>query len=147
MGETNTIPTWRPDIAREVDLIEEVARVFGYDKVGIRQKINIEVAPVDQRQQIIGKASGFLNSCGFYETITPGFSEDKTAQLITDKTADIHLVVKNESSRTANLLRSSLVGSLLEVLARNYNAANKNNKNQETGQIKNISFKRNLLVD
>ena len=130
-----TIPTWRPDIAREVDLIEEVARVFGYDKVGIRQKINIEVAPVDQRQQIIGKASGFLNSCGFYETITPGFSEDKTAQLITDKTADIHLVVKNESSRTANLLRSSLVGSLLEVLARNYNAANKNIKIYEIANV------------
>ncbi|MFA5292573.1 MAG: phenylalanine--tRNA ligase subunit beta [Phycisphaerae bacterium] len=130
-----TIPTWRPDITREVDLIEEVARVHGFDKIAIRQKINIEVTPVDERQQIIGRASGFLNSCGFYETITPGFNSETIAKLITGKTSDTHLVVQDQSSRTANLLRSSLIGSLLETLARNYNAGNKNIKIYELANV------------
>lgn len=130
-----TIPTWRPDITREVDLIEEVARIYGYDKVGIRQKINIEVVPVDKRQKRIAVVSDFLNSCGFYETITPGFNEDSVAKLITGKTADGHLVVQDASSRTANLLRSTLIGSLLEVLKRNYNAGSKNTKIYEMANV------------
>ncbi|MGD0784236.1 MAG: phenylalanine--tRNA ligase subunit beta [Sedimentisphaerales bacterium] len=129
------IPTWRPDITREVDLIEEVARIYGYDKVGIRQKINIEVVAVDKRQGRIAAVSDFLNSCGFYETITPGFNEDSVAKLITGKTADGHLVVQDASSRTANLLRSTLIGSLLEVLKRNYNAGSKNIKIYEIANV------------
>ncbi len=130
-----TIPTWRPDITREIDLIEEVARIYGFDKIGISQKISIEVAPVDKRQKTIEAVSGFLNSCGFYETITPGFCEDSIAKLITGSTNESHLVVQDESSRTANLLRSSLIGSLLEVLGRNYNSGSKNIKIYEIANV------------
>ncbi|MDD5011743.1 MAG: phenylalanine--tRNA ligase subunit beta, partial [Phycisphaerae bacterium] len=130
-----TIPTWRGDITREIDLIEEVARIYGFDKIGISQKISIEVAPVDKRQKTSEAVSGFLNGCGFYETITPGFCEVKTAKLLTGGTSDSHLVVQDESSRTANLLRSSLIGSLLEILGRNYNSGNKNIKIYEIANV------------
>jgi len=130
-----TIPTWRPDITREIDLIEEVARIYGFDKIGISQKISIEVVPVDKRQKTVEAVSGFLNSCGFYETITPGFCEDNIAKLITGSTSQSHLVVQDESSRTANLLRSSLIGSLLEVLGRNYNSGSKNIKIYEIANV------------
>jgi phenylalanyl-tRNA synthetase beta chain len=130
-----TIPTWRSDITREIDLIEEVARIYGFDKIGVSQKISIEVAPVDKRQKTIEAVSGFLNSCGFYETITPGFCEDRIAKLITGSTGQSHLVVQDESSRTANLLRSSLIGSLLEVLGRNYNSGSKNIKIYEIANV------------
>ncbi|MBU1517460.1 MAG: phenylalanine--tRNA ligase subunit beta [Planctomycetes bacterium] len=130
-----TIPTWRPDITREIDLIEEVARVYGYDKIGISQKISIEVVPVDKRQKTIEVVSGALNICGFYETITPGFCEDGIAKLVTPSTDKSHLVVQDESSRTANLLRSSLIGSLLEILGRNYNSGNKNIKIYEIANV------------
>ncbi len=130
-----TIPTWRGDITREIDLIEEVARIYGFDKIGVSQKISIEVMPVDKRQKISEAVSGFLNGCGFYETITPGFCEEKTAKLITGAANDGHLVVQDESSRTANLMRSSLIGSLLEILGRNYNSGNKNIKIYEIANV------------
>ncbi|MEN6386082.1 MAG: phenylalanine--tRNA ligase subunit beta [Phycisphaerales bacterium] len=130
-----TIPTWRPDITREIDLIEEVARIYGFDKLALTQKINIEVAPVDKRQQIVTKTGTFLNSCGFYETITPGFSTDSVAKLITPNAADIHLAVRDETSKTANLLRSTLIGSLLEILSRNINAGTKNVKIYELANV------------
>ncbi|OHB51526.1 MAG: phenylalanine--tRNA ligase subunit beta [Planctomycetes bacterium GWF2_41_51] len=117
-----TIPAWRPDITREIDLIEEVARIHGYDKIGLTQKINIEVAPVDRRQQITAKTGSCLNSCGFYETITPGFSTESIAKLISPNAADTHLAVLDENSKNSNMLRSTLIGSLLEILSRNINA-------------------------
>lgn len=130
-----TIPTWRPDITREVDLIEEVGRVYGYDKIGVRHKINIEVVPVDNRQRIIAKACTYLNSCGFYESITPGFNAEPIAKLITQNAADTHLAVRDESSKTANMLRSTLIGSLLEVFNRNINAGSRNIKIYELANV------------
>ena len=121
-----TMPSWRADVSREADLIEEVARVYGYDKVGIRGKISIEVAPVDKRQQISCRVAEYLNSCGFYEVITTSFSDEQSAELITGKGAEGHLAVQDVSQKTKNLLRSSLIGSLLNVVRHNYNVGNKN---------------------
>lgn len=130
-----TIPTWRPDLAREIDLIEEVARIYGYDKLTLTQKINIEVAPVDRRQQIIAKAGNCLNSCGFYESITPGFNTESLAKLIAPNAADSHLAVLDANTNNANMLRSTLIGSLLEVFSRNVHAGTKNIKLYELADV------------
>ncbi len=130
-----TVPSWRADVSRQADLIEEVARVYGYDKVGIRSKISIEIAPVDKRQQMIWQVGDFLNGCGFYEAITTGFNDEKTARLLTGKGIEGHLAVGDASSRTENLLRSSLVGSLLNVVRHNYNVGNKNVRIYEIANV------------
>lgn len=130
-----TIPSWRPDITREIDLIEEVARIHGYDKLGITQKINIEVAPVDHRQQITAKTADCLNSCGFYETITPGFNTEQVAKLIAPNAADTHLAVRDENSKSSNMLRSTLIGSLLEILSRNIHAGTRGIKIYELANV------------
>jgi phenylalanyl-tRNA synthetase beta chain len=130
-----TIPTWRGDITREIDLIEEVGRIYGYDKVNTTQKINIEVAPVDKRQQVVAKTGSYLNSCGFYESITPGFNSEAVAKLITPNAVDTHLAVRDENSKTANMLRSTLIGSLLEVFSRNVHAGNKNIRMYELANV------------
>ncbi|HAL44892.1 MAG: phenylalanine--tRNA ligase subunit beta [Planctomycetes bacterium GWF2_42_9] len=130
-----TIPTWRNDITREIDLIEEVGRIYGYDKLTLTQKINIEVAPVDRRQQLVARTGGFLNSCGFYESITPGFNTEAIAKLITPNAIDTHLAVRDENSKTANMLRSTLIGSLLEVFSRNVHAGTKNIKLYELASV------------
>ncbi len=137
-----TVPTWRSDIYRQVDLIEEVIRHIGYDKVPTDKRINIEVAPVDTRQKCASKITFVLNSCGFYETISVSFTDQKQAKLITGSAEADHLAVKDVSRKSANLLRPSLIGSLFEVMSKNYNAANKQVKIYELADTFNLDKKR-----
>lgn len=130
-----TVPSWRADVGREIDLIEEVARVYGYDKIGVRGKISIEIVPVDKRQRVINSVTDYLNGCGFYEAITTSFSDEKTAKLTAGKGARGHLVVQDISRKTENLLRSSLIGSLLDVVGHNYNVGNKNIRIYEIASV------------
>jgi phenylalanyl-tRNA synthetase beta chain len=119
-----TVPSWRGDVYREVDLIEEVARVYGYNQVPTEQKIEIEVKPADTRQKLISQICSYLNGCGFYETVNISFVEDSVAELFTTKGQSKHLAVNDVSRKTANLLRSNLIYSLLEVIKTNLNFKN-----------------------
>ena len=119
-----TVPSWRSDIYREIDLIEEVARVHGYHKIPTERKIEIEAVPVDARQKLTESIGTYLNGCGFYETITVGFVDNSVAGLFADGDVEGHLSVKDVSRKSANLLRETLLGSLLGVLKTNVNAKN-----------------------
>ena len=119
-----SVPSWRSDIYREVDLIEEVARVHGYSEIPTEQKIRIEVVPVDARQKLVESIGTYLSGCGFYETINVGFIDNSVAELITGAGVKQHLAVKDVSRKSANLLRQTLIGSLLGVLKTNLNAKN-----------------------
>jgi phenylalanyl-tRNA synthetase beta chain len=120
---TCTVPSWRSDVYREADLIEEVARVHGYNKIPTERKIKIEVVPVDSRHKIAESAKTYLNACGFYETINVTFIDKSIAALFCEDDAE-HLAVRDESRKSANLLRRTLIGSLLGVLKTNANAKN-----------------------
>jgi phenylalanyl-tRNA synthetase beta chain len=119
-----SVPSWRSDIYREVDLIEEVARVRGYNEIPTEQKIRIEVVPVDVRQKLAESIGTYLNGCGFYETISVGFIDNSVAELFTEAGVKQHLAVRDVSRRSANLLRQTLIGSLLGILKTNINAKN-----------------------
>jgi phenylalanyl-tRNA synthetase beta chain len=120
-----SVPSWRSDIYREVDLIEEVIRVYGYDKIPAQYKIEIETVPVDHRQKLTEAIGTCLNGCGFYETINVSFVSDSVAELFADKDIEQHLSVKDETRKSDNLLRQTLLGSLLGVLKTNLNAGNR----------------------
>ena len=117
-----SVPSWRSDVYREVDLIEEVARVYGYNKVPTESKIKIEVVPVDTHQKLVESLGMYLNGCGFYETINVGFVDNSIAELFTKTGVKEYLAVKDVSRKNANLLRQTLIGSLLGVLKTNLNA-------------------------
>ncbi len=118
------VPSWRSDVYREVDLIEEVARVHGYNKIPTERKIKIEVVPVGARQKLTESIGVYLNSCGFYETINISFVEQSTAMLFSEASGEKYLAVRDASRKTANMLRQTLIGSLLSVLKTNFNAKN-----------------------
>lgn len=120
------VPSWRSDVYREADLIEEVARLYGYNKIPTERRIKIEVTPVDERQKLTESIGTSLNSCGFYETINVSFIDNSIAEHFVDKTDGEHLAVKDVSRKSANILRRTLIGSLLEVLKTNINARNLN---------------------
>jgi len=119
-----TVPSWRSDVYREADLIEEVARVYGYDKVPAERKIEIEVVPVDARQKLVQSIGAYLNGCGFYETINVTFIDNSTAALFSKDAGRGNLAVRDVAGKGDNILRSTLIGSLLGVLKTNLNVKN-----------------------
>ena len=121
---TCTVPSWRSDVHRPADLIEEVARIYGYDKIPLEHKIKIQVVPEDKRQKTVKAVCSYLNSCGYFETINVTFVEEAIAALFS---SDVQksLSVKDVSRKTANILRQNLIGSLFSVLKTNLNAKNR----------------------
>ena len=115
-----TIPSWRNDIDREVDLIEEVARSYGYDRIPIEPQLKIEVTPVDARQKRQERVTQRLNAHGYFETVNVDFVDDVTAGLFS--VSSTCLAVRDTSRKSANKLRQLLLGSLLQVLRTNVNA-------------------------
>jgi phenylalanyl-tRNA synthetase beta chain len=121
---TCTVPTWRSDVGREVDLIEEVARVYGYGEVPTRRRIQIEATAVDPRQKLAEAVGTFLNGCSFYETINVDFVDQAVAEVFSAGGTLAHLGVRDVTRKAGNLLRRTLLASLLEVLKTNVNAKN-----------------------
>ena len=119
---TCTVPSWRSDIYREVDVIEEVVRCYGFDRLPTEQRIEIQVTPMDARHKAGLKAIQALQCHGYYETISVDFVDDVTADLFAYSKG--HLAVKDSARKQANKLRQSLLGSLLTVLKTNLHAKN-----------------------
>lgn len=118
-------PTWRHDLLREADLIEEAARCWGYGKIPVEPKIRIQVTAADQRETTASKLRTWLNGCGFFETINVTFVDHKTADLFSQTPLADHLATSDLSRKNANLLRQNLIGSLIGVMQSNYHAGNR----------------------
>jgi len=121
---TCTVPTWRSDVDREVDLIEEIARVYGYGKVPTRTRIQIEATAADPRQKLAQTVGTYLNGCGFYETINVDFVDPAAADIFSAGGTLAHLGVRDVARKAGTLLRRTLLSSLLGVLKTNANAKN-----------------------
>ncbi|MGB7581425.1 MAG: phenylalanine--tRNA ligase subunit beta [Sedimentisphaerales bacterium] len=121
---TCSVPTWRNDVYREADLIEEVARVYGYDKIPTENAITIEVSPTDTRKKTIDAIGTYLTGCGFYETVTISFIDSRDAELFAQNEDKRHLSVKDVTRTGTNLLRQSVLPSLFGVIKTNHNVGN-----------------------
>ena len=154
-----TPPSWRHDLHREADLIEEAARCYGYDNIPVEPKIHIEVAPPNMREKTAGKVRSFLNGAGFYESINVTFVDAKTADQFCEQTPEQHLSVADVSQKNLNLLRQNLIGSLISVMQSNYNVGNRPCKlfeladtfipdaNHEPGKLPNEHTRIGLTMD
>lgn len=121
---TCSVPSWRSDVYREADLIEEVARIYGYDKITTENAITIEVSPTDTRKKTIDAIGTYLTGCGFYETVTISFIDSRDAELFAQNENKRHLSVKDVTRTGTNLLRQSVLPSLFGVIKTNHNVGN-----------------------
>lgn len=119
-----TVPSWRSDVYREADLIEEISRVYGFGKVPVKSKIEIQVVSVDKRQKMLEIIGRYLNGCGFYESINVSFIDNNTAKIFAPAGQE-YLSVKEELRKDSNILRQNLSASLLGVMKINFNAKNR----------------------
>jgi len=119
---TCTIPSWRSDVEREADLIEEVIRIHGFGHIPTEQKIHISVTTVDSYQRCRQRVTNTLHGCGYFETISVGFIDEKYWPLFAEP--GFSPVRIRDESRKDNALRHSLLPSLMLVQKRNQDAGN-----------------------
>jgi phenylalanyl-tRNA synthetase beta chain len=116
-----TVPSYRLDLNIEVDLIEEVARVVGYDKVPVKDEIAIRLTPPDPAADVLEIIRTVLVSGGYFESITFGWVSDLLAADFTPPEA-IGLPRADAGVRKADAsLRPSILPGLLESVHRNEN--------------------------
>ncbi len=105
-------PTWRPDIKEDIDLIEELTRIKGYDKVPLinPEKENVKDT-LNYNQKLFHFAQRSVASKGYTEAITWSFTDSKTDSLFSELKNEIKL--SNPISSDLDVLRSSLYSNLI----------------------------------
>jgi len=125
------VPSWRFDLKIEADLIEEIARLVGYNNLPHRplsKKIN---NPVDSLHNSVRNSFKFM---GYNEVITYSFIDESFAELVEPKKGQL-IFVNNPISENMNIMRPSLLPSLLDTLSYNLNQGNENLKIFEIGTV------------
>jgi phenylalanyl-tRNA synthetase beta chain len=132
---TITVPTRRGDIKIEEDLIEEVARLYGYDNIPKTLPIGSttpgRLTEYQQKRRVVRQ---YLEGAGLYQAVTYSLtSEDKVSQYALEKREAIRLAMPMSEDRS--MLRLSILPQLLEVIK--YNSARQNDSLAvyETGAV------------
>jgi len=114
-------PSWRSDLGREIDLIEEVARVHGYDAIPEDRAVPLASAPRGLRERVESLVRDALTACGLDEAVTFSLVDDRTAEPVGPgpSPAPAPVRVEHSSRRRDGALRQSLVPSLLAARAYN----------------------------
>jgi len=114
-----TPPTFRVDLVREVDLIEEVGRHFGFDRLGTTFPALTQPAPApDPRIARDSLVRRVLTSAGLSEAVTFGFIEAKAAALVESDAAQ-RVAIANPLTAKFDTLRPLLVPGLVDAVAHN----------------------------
>ena len=129
-----TVPSWRPDILLPIDIVEEVARIKGYDQIKIELPEKVREKPTLNKQQ---KLFHFLQrsvaSKGYYEAITWSFTDSKINQLFKEDMGEVEII--NPISSDLNVLRSSIFSNLIIYLKKNLDRGFKDISLFEIGPI------------
>ncbi|UCD75745.1 MAG: phenylalanine--tRNA ligase subunit beta [Phycisphaerales bacterium] len=109
-----TVPVQRLDIEREIDLIEEVGRMFGHDRIPIAETIQVRVAPPQPTELAKQAVAGELVGMGFVETVTHSLVGEEVAAPFLPEGAHF-LRVDDERAGAEPVLQPSVIPTLLRV--------------------------------
>jgi len=112
-------PSYRPDLLREADLIEEVGRMYGYDRIeGSQQASPAWLRPPEPHLALQREMRHRLSGLGFDEVVSNTIVEQKWLELAGEKGA---VELANPPAENQGVLRTTLVPSLLDIARRNFN--------------------------
>ncbi len=128
------VPTFRPDLTREVDLIEEIGRIYGLDKIPVtKSNAGPLFAPTHVRDTIKNQIREILTGMGFDETLSSGFAHPGRLALIDPDLKPIEIT--NPISEDFSFLRPRLLYSLLTSAGHNIRHRTMDFKIFEIGRI------------
>ncbi len=135
------IPTFRPDLTREIDLVEEIARIYGYDNIKTTLRAGGDlVTKIHRKDEVSRRIKEFLVGRGFFEVITNNLVDPEMLTKLNPDVAQVR--IRNPLSQDLSVLSTTLAYNLLSVVSRNKNRQEKNLRIFELGKV--FSANRNL---
>jgi phenylalanyl-tRNA synthetase beta chain len=131
-----TIPAYRVDVQREIDLIEEILRVYGYNNINFSKKLNATVSnsPRNEDYKIQNSIAAQLNSQGFHEIMANSLTTASYIELSEVLKETNNVTMLNPLSNDLATMRQSLLFSGLEAVSYNINRKNADLKLFEFGK-------------
>jgi phenylalanyl-tRNA synthetase beta chain len=111
-----SIPPYRADVEREIDVIEEILRIYGYNTIELPEKISFSHIKTEENHALIyeNKVSNLLINNGFFECL-------HNSLVPYDEKIEDKVVLLNPLSNDLSMLRNHLYGGMLETIAFNLN--------------------------
>ncbi len=130
------IPSYRVDVQREVDVIEEILRVYGYNNIDFTKKLNATVdnSARTEDYKIQNIIATQLNSLGFHEMIANSLTSPDYVKLSEMLKEEYNVMMLNPLSNDLSAMRQSLLFSGLEAVSYNINRRNGDLKLFEFGK-------------
>lgn len=129
------IPTFRPDLEREIDLIEEVGRIYGYDNVETKMGTALKFFSSPPPEYLSDQFRNDLVGAGYFEVITNSLQKKSVALL----SGAMCVEVRNPISEEMAALRTSLIPGVLEVVRHNIYHGTKDMRLFEIGNVFRLS--------
>jgi len=115
-----TVPSWRPDISQPIDVVEELARINGYDQIELIQPKKERYKPtLNKSQKLFHFLQRSVASKGYFEAITWSFTDPIYNNLFREKKKEIKIV--NPLSSEIGVLRNSIFSNLIFYMYKNLN--------------------------
>ena len=133
-----SVPSYRVDVKREVDVIEEIARIYGYDRIEVTGKLGSTylartIRP--EQNKLRHRVAELMAANGYHEIYTNSLTKSSYAKLTDTFDEQQHVTILNPLSKTLDVLRQTLLFSGLEVVAHNINRKQPDLKLFEFGKI------------
>ena len=131
------VPPFRVDVTREADVVEEILRIYGYNKIGYSNavKSTLTYSPKPDEYKLSEMISEFLTANGFYEGMTNTLTNAAYYKNIHTYKEDNLVYLSNPLSSDLNVLRQTVLFGHLESVARNQNFKTTGIKLYEFGNI------------
>ena len=130
------IPSYRVDVQRDVDVIEEILRVFGYNNIEFTEKLNASIAPTSKLEdyKLQNVTGNLLASKGFFEIMANSLTNPDHITLSENLKEEQNVVMMNPLSNDLSVMRQSMLFSGLSAISHNINRKRANLKFFEFGK-------------
>ncbi len=130
-----TIPSYRTDVQREADIIEEILRVYGYNNIEFSHKLNTSISfDSNKDTKVESTIANQLTSLGFNETMANSLTKPAYSALSENINEAANVAMLNPLSNDLKVLRQSMLFSGLESVSYNINRKNNSLKFYEFGK-------------
>ncbi len=136
-GLTVEVPTFKGDVRREADVIEEILRIYGYNNIEFPAELRSSLSYISKpdAEFLQNLVSDYLTGNGFYETMNNSLTKSAYAEKHNVTKTENDVKIMNALSSDLNVLRQNLLFSGLETILYNSNRKNQDLKIYEFGKV------------